>query len=391
MGGRRRRRCGDDRVRRRHRRRRRGRRGAREREALRARFGPELAPPIAALLDPVASRVDLKAIETAALIAQTGLDDDAARVAYLGAARAQATYDNYDAALTDFKRWCAEAGEPFVAPAPLALVRYFTDRAGTYAFAVLRRALVAINVLHGALGIDVSATTGSWVVRQTLRGVANEHGRAPRRRARAFVVEYLRAAQPWYERAARVDPVRATRNFALLAVGLATDLRAHSLVSLRTEDVTFHEQGAKIVSRRSKTRRPNDPPHVIAVHRVPDSPICAVAALERYVRTARLTPGYLFRGVGADGTMRDSMMDTLTVTNIVRQGVRATGLDLDDRAFSSHSLRSGGITSAYERGADGDAIMKVSDHVDRGQMLAYVRPEDPFRSNHVALLFGEPG
>jgi len=363
-------------------------RGQIERAALRERFGPIVPAPIAALLEPTTTmRVRLRDVENAAVVARTGLSAGDASLAYVGAARAPATYDAYDDVLTAFAQWCAHAGEALVAPTPLVLVRYISSQAGRRVYGVLRRLLVAVNALHAPLAIDATPATSAWVVRQTLRGIGYEHGRMPMRRARAFVIEYARAAKPWYDQYEQMDPVRATRNFALVALGIATDLRAHSLVALKTDDVTFHPEGVVVTARRTKTRRAHEAPHVVAVHAVPGSPICPVAALERYVRTAALTAGYLFRGVTADGRLKDTMMDTGTVTQIVRQAVRATGLDLDDRQFSSHSLRSGGITSAWERGAEAPAIMAVSDHVSVPQMLHYIRPEDPFKVNHVARLF----
>jgi len=364
------------------------RKGEEARVDVRARFTPLVAA-IRDILEPTTTvKIRLQDVENAAVRERTGLASDDERMCYVGSARAQATYDAYDAVLTDFARWCAANGEGFVMPTPLALTNYFTDRAAKYAFGVLRRLLCALNALHAALHLNATDTTASWLVRQSLRGVGYQHGRAPKRRARAFVVEYLRAAHPWFVRFAQIDPLRATRNFALLALGIATDLRSHSLVALTTDDVTFHEQGVHVVARRSKTRRPNEQPHTIAVHAVPGSSICPVAALRAYVRTANLTSGYLFRGV-RQGRLMDSVMTTMTVTNIVRQAVRATGLDLDERGFSSHSLRAGGITSAYERGAESPAIMAVSDHASVAQMMAYVRPEDPFKSNHTAGLFGD--
>jgi integrase len=362
--------------------------GAEARARLRASFGDDVPNAITEILDPSPEvRVKLRDVEVAAVLLRTGFAHDAGLV-FLGAARAPATYDAYDDVLTDLARWCAKNGEAFLAITPLALARYVTDAAGRRVYATLKRLLVAINALHAPLGIDIAATTTSWIVRQSLKGIANEHGRAPRRRARAFVVEYLTAAIPWYRLLESRDPVRATRNVAILALGLATDLRAHSLVGLTTDDVDVHDQGLRIRVRHAKNRKAGDPMHVIAVHAVPGSPICPVAALKRYAEAARLGRGPLFRGVGPDGKMRSTAMNTATISAIVRQAVRATGLGLDDRGFSSHSLRSGGITSAWQRGAEAEQIMAVSDHASADQMLAYVRPEDPFANNHTARLFG---
>ncbi|TXN50126.1 tyrosine-type recombinase/integrase [Methylobacterium sp. WL2] len=67
------------------------------------------------------------------------------------------------------------------------------------------------------------------------------------------------------------------------------------------------------------------------------------------------------------------------VADIIKGHCRAAGLDA--ALFSGHSLRSGYVTTAAERGADLSRIMDQSGHRDPKTVLGYIRRANAFKGH----------
>jgi site-specific recombinase XerD len=83
--------------------------------------------------------------------------------------------------------------------------------------------------------------------------------------------------------------------------------------------------------------------------------------------------------VALGGRVGDHALDAQAVPVIVKAYAKLAGLDPAE--FSSHSLRSGFLTSAAEAGASVFKMMEVSRHKSVDTLSGYVRRVDLFREH----------
>jgi site-specific recombinase XerD len=117
-------------------------------------------------------------------------DAEVARAAsYARQALAPATLAAYAADWADFGAWCRSRGVPALPAAPTAVAAYLAALATTHAGATLRRRLAAIGRAHRMAGHPWSGSHPA--LRDTLTGIARQHG-TPQRRAAAIGTAEIR-------------------------------------------------------------------------------------------------------------------------------------------------------------------------------------------------------
>jgi integrase len=100
------------------------------------------------------------------------------------------------------------------------------------------------------------------------------------------------------------------RDRALLLVGFAGAFRRSELVGLNVEDVTFTDDGLKVVIRRSKTDQ-EGAGQVIGIVRGVN--LCPVEALRVWLEASGTTSGPIFRPVNRHGQIRPRQMTAQVV------------------------------------------------------------------------------
>jgi integrase len=179
------------------------------------------------------------------------LDDEieAAR-AYVAAARSPATRRAYESDWRIFLAWCKlrDIAPLPVAPGAVAIFLSAEAQAGIRPSTIGRR-LAAIGYMHSQAGFDPpQQQAGAVAIRNAVAGIRRTHG-VTKTRKRAADGDMLRDML----RACEGESLRAVRDRALLAIGMAAALRRSELVALDIGDVAITPEGLTITIRKSKT------------------------------------------------------------------------------------------------------------------------------------------
>jgi integrase len=176
--------------------------------------------------------------------------------------------------------------------------------------------------------------------------------------------------------AATPDNIIGLRDRALLLVGFAAALRRSELVGLDVADLKQSKAGLRLRIRTSKTDQDRQG---VSVAITPGSSTCPIAALNKWLATAGIDDGPVFRSVFKGDRVANARLSDRAVAEIVKR--YATRIGLDATLFSGHSLRAGFLTSAAQRGASIFKMMDVSRHRSLDTLSGYVRDSEFFRDH----------
>lgn len=314
----------------------------------------------------------------------------AAAARYRRGADAAETIRGYRRDWQAFAGWCAARHATALPAVPATVGAHLAALADAgRALATLRRRLAAIARAHRSAGHRLDA--GHPAIRETLRGIARSIGR-PQRRAAALCTAELKAIAAACTTTGKADPVEALaalRDRALLLFGYAAALRRGELAALQLEHLTFSPTGARLLLPRSKADIDGAGEAIfIARGNAPDGTLgtCPVAALEAWLRAARIGNGPVWRAINRAAGDAATRIATLGRTDparglsgeAIRQILRrraaaagVTGTALEP--ISPHGLRAGFVTEAYRAGVPDEAIMSHTRHRDLASMRRYVR------------------
>ncbi|WP_165982902.1 tyrosine-type recombinase/integrase [Dankookia rubra] len=293
-------------------------------------------------------------------------DAEVARAAgYARQALAPATLAAYAADWADFEAWCREKGIAALPATPVTVAAYLATLATTHAGATLRRRLAAIGRAHRMAG---HPWLGSHpALRDTLAGIARQHG-VPQRRAAAIGTAEIRRLV-----ATCSDGLTGTRDKALLLLGFAAALRRSELVAVQREHLTVTPEGLRLLIPRAKADQQGRGAE-LGLPRGKTPETCPVRALETWLQASDCRYGPVFRKIDRWGTVETAALHPYALPRILRRrlalaGIKASGLE----RLSLHGLRAGFITEAYKAGVRDEAIMEHSRHRDIRTMRGYVR------------------
>src|SRR6266516_1746174 len=241
---------------------------------------------------------------------------------FIEAATASNTRRAYDSDLKHFLAWGGS-----LPASPDVVARYLAAHATTHAVATLARHLVAIRRVHALRGLPDPVR--SEVVRLTFRGIRRAHGR-PQRRAAALATEEMAAIV-----ASLGDSLRDCRDRALLLIGFAGAFRRSELSRIDCESIERTARAIVITIPKSKTDQEGQARHVAIPHG--RSAICPIRALDQWLELSGVTEGPVFRPVTRRGQVLPGQLSGDSIASIVKQRVKAIGLD--PVRYSGHSLR----------------------------------------------------
>lgn len=305
--------------------------------------------------------------------------------AYKKAARAGATHRAYAADWQIYSAWCTSRGLRPMPAHPEQVAAFVSVEAdlGRKPSTIVRR-VAAIGHYHRAGNHGApSAHPEAGGLRETLAGIRAEK-KAPKDRKMAADASALRHMLAEI----RGDGLRAQRDRALLAIGMAAALRRSELVALTLGDVGILDAGLEIRIASSKTDRQGQGA-VIAIpegSRIRPKALLLdwMAAMDAVERTDERTPQQgaatpLFRRLTrADAPTAEPMSDK-AVARLVKACAAAAGYDAT--RFSGHSLRAGFLTEAASQGATIFKMQEVSRHKTVQILSDYVRAADRFRDH----------
>ena len=176
-----------------------------------------------------------------------------------------------------------------------------------------------------------------------------------------------------------VGTVRDARDRALLLIGFAGAFRRSELSAVDCKWIERTAGGLVITIPKSKTDQEGQARQV-AIPRGRNA-ICPIKALEQWLERSGITEGPVFRPVTRRGQVLPGQLSGDSCASIVKQRVRAIGLD--PTRYSGHSLRAGFVTSAATAGAPAWRIKAQTGHVSDALVGRYIRLSDPFAANAV--------
>ncbi|MDO9712489.1 tyrosine-type recombinase/integrase [Paracraurococcus lichenis] len=286
-------------------------------------------------------------------------------VTYARGADAPNTRRAYAVDWRDWSTWCDNAGVVALPAAPEAVGAYLASMARTHALATLRRRLAAISRAHRQAGQHLA--TSHPAIRDTLRGIAREHG-VPQRRAAAIGTAEIRRLV-----ATCTDGLTGTRDRALLLLGFAGALRRSELVAVEREHLTFTPEGLRVRVPRSKGD-PEGQGQELGIARGQHRATCPVRAMEAWLEVSGCQFGPVFRAIDRWGGIESCALHPGAVRRILLRraeeaGIEGTALE----PIAPHGLRAGFVTQAYQAGLRDEEIMEHSRHRDLKTMRRYVR------------------
>jgi integrase len=219
-------------------------------------------------------------------------------------------------------------------------------------------------------------------ITEVLAGIRRKHARPPRAKD-AILGDDLIGMLGTVGR-----DLRGLRDRAILLIGFAGGLRRSEIVGLDigrddTEDgsgfIQIEEKGV-LLRVRGKTGW-----REVEIGRGSSEATCPVAALETWLRFARITHGPIFRAVSRDGkkVLAERLSDK-HVARLVQRTALSAGLrgDLPEgerrSKFGGHSLRAGLATAAE---VDERYVQKHLGHASAEMTRRYQRRRDRFRIN----------
>ncbi|WP_084143891.1 tyrosine-type recombinase/integrase [Methylocapsa acidiphila] len=217
-------------------------------------------------------------------------------------------------------------------------------------------------------------------IAEVMAGIRRKHGRPPEQKE-AVLAEDLLAMLATLDHS-----LRGLRDRAILLFGFAGGLRRSEIVGLdcgpgQTEDgcgfVAIEAKGA-LVQVKGKTGW-----REVEIGRGSSEATCPVAAIELWLKFARISHGPLFRRVGGTKVAADRLIDK-HVARLVQKTALAAGVrgDLSEgerkRKFAGHSLRAGLASSAE---VDERYVQKQLGHASAEMTRRYQRRRDKFRVN----------
>ncbi len=226
----------------------------------------------------------------------------------------------YAVAWVAFQAWCRAQDAECLPAAPHIVAAYLDACSARLGSSGLRRVLAALAHRHRSAGQPWLGSDP--LVARTLAGLT---ARAPRpRRAATFAEAEIRrlvATCDLPEGAGR--GLAACRDRALLLASFAAGLRRSELVALDHDDVRFTAQGMTLhLSVRARAGGGAE----VVVARGVEVALCAVRAMEAWLRRAGIEYGPVFPRITAAGTLEDRLTGN-GVWKILRRRAALAGLN----------------------------------------------------------------
>jgi integrase len=293
--------------------------------------------------------------------------------AYARASRSAATRKAYDSDWAIFTAWCAAHGL-IALPATPEVVAVFASDQATAGLnpSTINRRIAAIGHHHRGNGHPApTALPSAGRLAEVLAGIRAEHGEAKRRKqpADAAALRNMLAA-------IEGDGLRAVRDRAILAIGMAAALRRSEIVALEVGHVGIVPEGLRLTIARSKT----DQARQSAVIAIPEgSRIRPKALLLAWMAAAGHGEGPLFRRLSRSDLLTPAAMSDRAIARLVQQHAGAAGYD--PTQFAGHSLRAGFLTEGAAQGATIFKLQEVSRHKSVQVLSDYVRNAELFKDH----------
>lgn len=317
-------------------------------------------------------------LKNADIAANTRLSAKAKR--RLAKTKAANTLKAYSSDWSNFVDWCKANGEADLPTTPETIVNYINDLADFLKANTISRRVTAISENHIAAGYARENPAKDGLVRAAMAAIRREKGTFQKGKS-PILYDTLRLMADNFG-----EDMTGIRDKALLLLGFAGAFRRSELVRVKVEDLKFSPEGMTVFIPHSKADQTGKG-STIAIPYAPDESICAVRAVERWLVTAELETGVLFRPFTKNGgRLRDRPLSDKSVALIVKKYVELAGLNA--AGFAGHSLRRGFATSAAERDVSALTIMRQTRHRSEKMVHRYIDQGNIFKDNALTRIYG---
>jgi site-specific recombinase XerD len=291
-------------------------------------------------------------------------------------ATAPNTRKAYRSDWADFTAWCAREHLAALPASPVSVGLYLASLAGTHKMSTIVRRLAAITKQHRNAGYESPASLKHSAVHDVIAGMRRKRGTRPEPKRALSTDEFRRMVT-----AIPAMP-RGLRDRALLLIGFTGGFRRSELAAIDFSDVEDGDEGLKILIRRCKTDQQGEGRQV-GIPYGSDPKTCPVRAYRKWIATAGITEGPVFRAFRNRTMMADGITNQV-VARIVKRLAQRTGLDASK--YAGHSLRAGHATAAAIGGASERSIMNQTGHRSVQMVRRYIRDGNLFRENSATKL-----
>ena len=293
----------------------------------------------------------------------------------------------YEWALGEFATWCHQQGRvplPATGQTLTEYVRYMADGLDR-APAGIEQAIGAIRSWHKASGHSDQPDTAQAL--QLLR--LHKRERATERRGQKQAPPLTREDLLTCIGALDLGTVAGRRDHMVLLFGFMMMARRHVLAALDFADVVETPDGLDVTVRTDKTDKDSEGRTVsLPVQSHPDGDPVRVLAAWRFALAAKNAPleGPLLRRM-RKGDRPGTRLSADAINDVVRKAAVRAGLP-NAELYTAHSLRSGGITDALQRGVvPGIAARHGGWEPDSPMLGVYGRAANRWRDNAMLRVF----
>jgi integrase len=272
-----------------------------------------------------------------------------------------------------------------VIPCDAAFVAdYLAAHAATHKVSTLQRWLASISKAHQQHHSEHPSKPfenpcRSSRVRDTLRGIKNQHGAKRRKVAPALSDEVIAMVRKL------PAGLAGQRDRALLLLGFAGALRRSELAKLTIEQVSLDKRGMYLALGKTKADQAAENDVIAIPVAVKRKAYCPVAAYRDWIHAAKIKAGPAFRRISKSGNVHPTdALNNASIAKIVKACARRAGLDAS--LYSGHSLRAGLATSAAMEQKPYHKIKAQTRHKSDSTLLGYIRDGQLFHDNAADLL-----
>ncbi len=287
---------------------------------------------------------------------------------FIRAATSENTRQTYRSAIRQFEKWGGRL--PCNSD---TLLHYIRDRSTIINPRTLDLHLTAISQWHRFQHLPDPTQTPT--VKKVLKGNRRLHAK-PKHKAKALDLNSLKRLIEHLD--SQRSSTKKIRDKALILIGYFGGFRRSELATLTMENISWHSDGMIINLTKSKTNQECDD----QLRAIPSSnpPFCAVYALKKWLQIAKITEGFIFRGVTRWEHVNDASLSPASINAILKEYAAQAGLN-DVELISSHSLRRGMATSAGRAGVDFALIKKQGGWKQDSTVWGYIDEGRIFENN----------
>jgi len=287
------------------------------------------------------------------------------------------TRRTYLEGVTCFENWARSYGFEAVPASGETIALFMADNAQRLKLSTMKTRIAAVSVAHQKLGLPCGRS--NYVVREMARAIARVYGNRPQGKdpMRLSVLrELIRTIRN------QDNLARALRDAALFLLQYAAALRSAEM-DFCVEHIEFTDFGLELTLVKSKTD-PQRWGHVLTIARGAHRETCPVRALKRWLEYSGITDGPIFRGIHRSGVILPSAISTRSIIAILKGYLEKMGLN--DGTYGTHSLRSGPLTTGFEKGLSDAELMVLSRHITEQNLMAYLRKANLAKRNLTAAI-----